>query len=55
MKIDKIFYLIFPENNFQERYDNFIPYYLQYGEEFFNIIKDYFNPLKAELKIFLDK
>ncbi len=55
VKIDKIFYLIFPENNFQERYDNFIPYYLQYGEEFFNIIKDYFNPLKAELKIFLDK
>ena len=54
-KLDKLYLNVFPENDFQERYDNFIPYYLQYGENFFTLLKENFNPLDGSLKVFVDR
>jgi len=53
-KIDKIYETVFPNGSFQERYDNLIPFYLQYGPEFFKLLKDNFNPTEGTLKIFVD-
>ena len=53
-KIDKIYESVFPDGSFQERYDNFIPYYLQYGKDFLNLLNENFNPLEGSIKIFVD-
>jgi bacillithiol biosynthesis cysteine-adding enzyme BshC len=37
-KIKKLKEKLFPEGMLQERYENFIPYYMKYGEGFFDII-----------------
>lgn len=37
-KIKKLKEKLFPEGMPQERYENFIPYYLKYGEEFFEML-----------------
>lgn len=36
---------LFPGGSLQERYDNFIPYYLKYGPAFFDILLESFSPL----------
>ena len=36
---------LFPDNSLQERYDNFIPFYLKDGENFIEILKQNLNPL----------
>ena len=41
-QIIKIKEQLFPENILQERYDNFIPFYLEYGDNFIKILKDNF-------------
>lgn len=45
---------LFPGNGLQERYDNFIPLYLKYGNDFFNILKEYLNPLEKGLIVVRD-
>ncbi|MCC6463656.1 MAG: bacillithiol biosynthesis BshC, partial [Saprospiraceae bacterium] len=35
---------LFPGNGLQERSDNFIPYYLKYGERFFDELKTHLGP-----------
>ncbi len=35
---------LFPGNGLQERYDNFLPYYLRYGASFFQTLKDHLDP-----------
>lgn len=35
---------LFPGNGLQERSDNFIPYYLKYGEGFFDALKEHLGP-----------
>lgn len=45
---------LFPNNGLQERYDNFLPYYLKYGEDFFKTLKEHFDPLDKKLKVFID-
>ncbi|HKR03330.1 MAG TPA: bacillithiol biosynthesis cysteine-adding enzyme BshC, partial [Bacteroidia bacterium] len=40
---------IFPGNTFQERYENFIPYYLQYGDNFFKSLKENLDPFDSRL------
>lgn len=35
---------LFPGNGLQERYDNFLPFYLKYGREFFQILKENLDP-----------
>lgn len=42
----------FPNNNLQERHDNFIPYYLKYGSSFLSILKQELNPLELSFKLF---
>jgi uncharacterized protein YllA (UPF0747 family) len=42
---------LFPQNSLQERFDNFIPYYLKYGEDFIKILKQELNPLDANFVI----
>ena len=36
---------LFPGNGLQERYDNFIPFYLKYQERFFEVLFDNLHPL----------
>jgi bacillithiol biosynthesis cysteine-adding enzyme BshC len=54
-KLDKLYASVFPENSLQERHDNFIPYYLQYGDGFFKVLKDNFNPLEGMMRVMMDK
>lgn len=42
---------LFPENLFQERYDNFIPYYLKYGDGFIKTLKENLDIFDARLLI----
>lgn len=37
---------LFPKNSLQERVENFMPYYAQWGKEFFRIIYDHSGPLQ---------
>lgn len=54
-KLEKIYQNLYPEGSFQERYDNFISYYLQYGEQFIQSLKEKFNPLDGSIKIFAEE
>lgn len=45
---------LFPKGGLQERYENFLPYYLKYGDDFFEILKKHFNPLDKQFKIFVE-
>jgi bacillithiol biosynthesis cysteine-adding enzyme BshC len=54
-KLDKIYDSIFPEGSFQERHDNFIAYYIQYGSEFFNALYQSFDPLAAQLHVLMEE
>ncbi|MFN0203337.1 MAG: bacillithiol biosynthesis cysteine-adding enzyme BshC [Bacteroidia bacterium] len=40
---------LFPGGGLQERIDNFLPFYLIYGKDFFTLLIDTLNPLDAEL------
>jgi bacillithiol biosynthesis cysteine-adding enzyme BshC len=46
---------LFPGNGLQERYDNFLPYFLKYGKDFFTVLKEHFDPLDKKLKVFIDE
>jgi bacillithiol biosynthesis cysteine-adding enzyme BshC len=48
-QIKKIKEKLFPENSLQERYDNFIPYYLKLGKQFIPLLKENFDPFDFEL------
>ena len=50
-QIQKIKNTLFPNNLLQERYDNFIPYYLNYGENLFKKLKNNFDPLHPNFVI----
>lgn len=54
-KLERIYQNLYPEGSFQERYDNFISYYLQYGPRFIELLKEKFNPLDGSIKIFADE
>lgn len=43
---------LFPNQSLQERMDNFSEYYLEYGHDFFERLKDKLNPLEMNFKIF---
>ncbi|MEQ1743824.1 MAG: bacillithiol biosynthesis cysteine-adding enzyme BshC [Saprospiraceae bacterium] len=38
---------LFPGNSLQERTDNFIPYYLKYGDQFFETLQSNLDPLES--------
>ena len=50
-QIRKIKEKLFPEGNLQERYDNFIPYYLKSGKGLIADLKEQFNPFQFEMLI----
>lgn len=54
-QIKKIKEKFFPQDVLQERYDNFIPYYLKYGNEWIANLKSVFDPFNYELLVLTDK
>lgn len=50
-QIKKIKEKFFPQDVLQERYDNFIPYYLKYGNDFLKGLKSAFDPFDYQLLI----
>ena len=50
-KISKLKKNLFPNNSLQERFDNFIPFYLKHGENFIEILLSELNPLAANFVI----
>ena len=47
-KIQNIKSKLFPSGKLQERYENFIPFYLKYGKEWFSELLEYMNPLNKD-------
>jgi uncharacterized protein YllA (UPF0747 family) len=54
-KISKIKKQLFPDNSLKERYDNFIPFYLNGGDNFIEILKENLNPLKPNFVVLSSK
>jgi bacillithiol biosynthesis cysteine-adding enzyme BshC len=54
-QISKIKQQLFPENSLQERYDNFIPFYLEGGDNFIEILKENLNPLNPNFVVLTPK
>jgi bacillithiol biosynthesis cysteine-adding enzyme BshC len=54
-QIRKIKEKLFPDSSLQERHDSFIPYYLQYGNGFFEILKKEFNPLEYNMAVITEE
>jgi uncharacterized protein YllA (UPF0747 family) len=54
-QISKIKQQLFPENSLQERYDNFIPFYLKGGDNFIEILKENLNPLNPNFVVLTPK
>jgi len=50
-RIMKLKEALFPHNSLQERVENFMEYYLEYGPDFLNIIKNGIEPLQPQLLI----
>jgi bacillithiol biosynthesis cysteine-adding enzyme BshC len=46
---------LFPGNGLQERVDNFMPFYVKYGQEFLHTLKENLNPLEKDFIVVLDK
>ncbi|MBI5917479.1 MAG: bacillithiol biosynthesis cysteine-adding enzyme BshC [Bacteroidetes bacterium] len=44
---------LFPGGGLQERYENFIPFYLKHGEAFFQVLKDSFDPLEKKFVVLI--
>lgn len=45
-QIQKLKIKNFPENGLQERFENFLPYYLKMGDQFFETLKENLNPFE---------
>ena len=54
-QINKIKKQLFPNNSLQERYDNFIPFYLKGGDNFIEILKENLNPLNPNFVVLSSK
>jgi len=54
-QINKIKKQLFPNNSLQERYDNFIPFYLKGGDNFIEILKENLNPLNPNFVVLSPK
>jgi len=47
---------LFPGNNsLQERYDNFIPFYLKYGQDWIDKIVSYADPMNKDMKVLIEE
>lgn len=54
-RISRLKNSLFPNNGLQERIENFISYYLQYGREYLDILKDATNPFDASFLVIENK
>lgn len=54
-RISKLKNTLFPNNGLQERVENFISYYLQYGPAYFDILKDATMPFDASFLVVENK
>ena len=43
--------ILFPYNNLQERHDSFISFYLRYGDDFIETLKDNLDPLNRNFVV----
>jgi len=50
-QIDKIKKQLFPNNKLQERYENFLTYYILHNDKFIEIVKDEVDPLSANFVV----
>ncbi len=50
-QIDKIKKQLFPNNKLQERYENFLMYYILHNDKFIEIVKDEVDPLSANFVV----
>lgn len=50
-QIDKIKKQLFPNNKLQERYENFLMYYISHNDKFIEIVKDEVDPLSANFVV----
>ena len=46
---------LFPANSLQERYDNFIAYYLKYGPGFIDSVKKNFDPMDQRFTLLMEE
>ncbi len=46
---------LFPGDGLQERHDNFLTFYLRYGDELFELLLQHLDPLKQGMLVFRDK
>ena len=54
-KFQRVKEKLFPGNGLMERYDNFIPYYLRYGDVFFETLLEHLDPFDREFKVLLEE
>ncbi len=54
-KLELLYNLLFPNNNLQERSENFFDYYIQFGYNFIPDLINNFNPLNKDFTIFESK
>ena len=54
-KISQVKDKLFPNNILQERYDSFIPFYLKYGDIFFDLLKKELKPLEHKFTLIIDQ
>jgi bacillithiol biosynthesis cysteine-adding enzyme BshC len=50
-QIKKMKEKLFPDGSLQERHDSFIPFYLQYGADFFEMLRKEFNPFEYSMAV----
>ncbi|MEO6169235.1 MAG: bacillithiol biosynthesis cysteine-adding enzyme BshC [Chitinophagales bacterium] len=46
---------LFPANSLQERYDNFLPFYMRYGELFFSELKSHLQPMEQQFTVLMEE
>jgi uncharacterized protein YllA (UPF0747 family) len=53
-RMEQLMQKLFPEGKLQERYDNFLPYYLKDGKLWIEEIIDYSEPFNGDFQLLVD-
>ena len=54
-RLGKLYDMVYSDGVFQERYDNFIMYYLLNGQEFFKVLTDNLDPLRKAVTVVVEE
>ncbi len=54
-RIRKVYAKLFPNHNLQERVENFLPYYLEFGQDLIDQLINTLDPFRREFLFFVDK